>query len=498
MAVRVLLVLAVLVVFYGCGQSSPAPEELEKEGGVEPKTVTPSGPGQPETTQGGRSEPGAAATSSPKPNFVFILADDMRKDDLRYMPKTKALLKDQGMTFTNAFVSNSLCCPSRATIMRGQYSHNTGVWTNHSPGGWWEAYKEHEQDNVATRLDDAGYRTALLGKYFNGYHDTTYVPPGWDRWFGAFGFKYFDYDVNDNGRIRHFGTDEDDYVTDVLSRETQKFIGASASKPFFAYVAPIAPHTPYVPAPRHRHEFDGLMALRPPSFNEQDVSDKPPWIQESPVLDDSQLSEIDEQQEGRAELLQSLDDLVEEVVGKLRAEGELKNTYVVFTSDNGYQLGEHRIPKGKTQPYEESIRMPLLIRGPGVEAGVRTNKLALNTDYLPTFTDLAGIQTPEYVDGRSLQPLLEGSPTIWRSAILLERREVSVPAYEPFYGIRTSGGRKYIEYEDGFRELYDLRTDPYELSNSYDATAPPAELATRLQALKGCAGATCRAAEDGP
>ncbi len=443
-----------------------------------------------------------------KPNFVFILADDMRKDDLRYMPKTRALLGDKGMRFTGAYISLAQCCPSRATIMRGQYAHNTGVWDNaDSPQGGWQGYQTHgnEQDNLATNLHDAGYRTALLGKYLNHYKGT-FVPPGWSRWFAAFDPNavgtqpsYYDYRVNDNGTIRRFGATEQDYQTDVIRDETEKFIGARVNqrKPFFAYVTPVAPHGPPIPAPRHRHALDGEQAPRLPSFNEKDILDKPPWIRKRRPLGEAEIAKIDTYHEKRAETLLALDDLVEGVVDKLRSERVLSNTYVVFTSDNGWQEGEHRIRAKKGQPYEESVHMPLLVRGPGVQAGSVTKELTVNTDFFPTFTDLAGIQTPEYVDGRSLRPLLKGNAATWRDAILLERRNPRIPGAS-FYGIRTSEGIKYLEYEGGFRELYDLRTDPYELDNSYDAAAPPADLSTRLQVLKGCGGAECQAAEDGP
>jgi N-acetylglucosamine-6-sulfatase len=207
-----------------------------------------------------------AQTAPTKPNFVFILTDDMRYDDLKYMPKTRSLLKAKGMSFESAFASNSSCCPNRAAIMRGQYPHNTGVWrtVNASDGGW-EGYRTNgnEQDNVATRLDAAGYRTALIGKYFNGYANTTYVPVGWDHWFATFGFKYLDYDVNDNGTIRHFGASPSDYHTDVLSRQTRTFIGTSVARgePFFAYVAPIAPHPP--PPSRPPVTYPPTTARRP-------------------------------------------------------------------------------------------------------------------------------------------------------------------------------------------------------------------------------------------
>jgi arylsulfatase A-like enzyme len=372
------------------------------------------------------------------------------------------------MQFQNAFVSYPLCCPSRATIMRGQYAHNTGVWSNVAgPDGGWQGYVNHghEQDNVATRLHDAGYRTGLFGKYLNPYEGTT-VPQDWDDWFALMqpGDGFFDYYVNDNGTKKYFGNSDSDYSTDVFSKETQTFIDGSvgADKPFFAYVAPKAPHLPAIPAPRHVGAFDGEKAPRLPSFNEEDVGDKPPSIQSLPLLSPNQIARIDARHETRVESLQSVDELVEAVVGKLRNLGALDNTYVVFTSDNGFHHGEHRINAGKERPYEESIRMPLLVRGPGVRAGTTTNRLTLNTDFLPTFTDFAGVTTPEYVDGRSLRPVLEGTATSWRTAILLERRVDENPNAS-FYGIRTSAGKKYIEYGGGFKELYDLKADPYEL-----------------------------------
>ncbi len=443
-----------------------------------------------------------------KPNIVFILADDMRKDDLKYMPKTRSLLQDRGMSFQNAFVSNPLCCPSRATIMRGQYAHNTGVWSNVPPDGGWEGYQSqgNEEDNIATRLHDAGYNTALLGKYLNHYEGTA-VPPGWDDWFATFTFEYYDYDINDNGTLRHFGTDERDYQTDTLKRQARQFIDASLTRgtPFFAYVAPIAPHEPAIPAARDQHVFDGEKGVRLQSFNERDVSDKPPWVQRWPRLNADQIAKIDYRHERRVESLQALDDLVNGVVSKLRGAGEMKNTYVFFTSDNGWQEGEHRIPEEKAWAYEQSTHMPLLIRGPGIRAGSTTNELTLNTDFFPTFTDLADIPTPTYVDGRSLRSILEeDKPTAWRTAILLERRNPhpdrlqSSYAARSFNGIRTSSGRKYIEYALGSRELYDLNSDPYELTNLYDAATPPEGLSTRLEALKRCAGDECRAAENGP
>jgi len=456
----------------------------------------------------------AKAQSAPvQPNIVFILTDDMRKDDLKYMPKTTALLQSTSMTFENAFVSNALCCPSRSTIMRGQYSHNTGVWSNSSSdsssttAGGWLVYQQNgnETDNVATRLQGAGYKTGLFGKYLNGYDNTTYRPPGWDRWFGAFTLgtlHYFDYDVNDQGTITHYGTSASDYSTDVISKQADAFISSSALQgtPFFAYVAPLAPHDPSTPAPRDAHLYDGIQGPRLPSFNEADVSDKPSWIRNLSKLSSSQISAINKRHENRVESLQAVDDLVEGVVNTLNNANALDNTYIFFTSDNGFHHGEHRIPKQKWRPYEEDIHMPLMVRGPGVAAGSTTYNLTLNTDYMPTFLDLAGAQIPSYVDGRPLRPVLDGSATTWRSAILPEAAANYSPAYE---GIRTiSAGsvpaRNYIEYSGGTKELYNLDSDPYELTNVYNSIAPPSDLVSRLQALKGCAGSGCFTAENGP
>ncbi len=310
---------------------------------------------------------------------------------------------------------------------------------------------------------------------------------------------YFDYDANDQRTIKHFGTDGRDYQTDVLRRKTRDFIGVSAAagKPFFAYVAPRAPHLSATPAPRDLHAYDGLRAHRTPSFDELNVSDKPPWIRDLPRLSYAEKAAIDDRHESRIESLQAVDDLVAGVVGRLRDRGVMGNTYVFFSSDNGWHEGEHRVSFGKARPYEESVRVPLLVRGPGVAAGHNAQKLALNTDYLPTLTDLAGAQTPAYTDGRSLGPVLKGNATAWRSAVLLEAHHTPEGGATPASsGIRTSG-TKYVEYAGGKRELYFLGHDPYEQWNTYPAAKPSARLVSRLHALRTCAGGGCRAVENG-
>jgi arylsulfatase A-like enzyme len=488
---------------------------------------------------------GSLAQTAAQPNIVFILADDMRKDDLSktYMPQTTTELVEKGMSFQNAFVSNALCCPSRATIMRGQYSHNTDIWFNtnvYNPDpnvrdGGWLGYNgnRYEDDNVATNLQAVGYTTGLFGKYLNGYNETTVPPttppPGWDRWFAFTKLGYYNYDVNDNavnenGEIIHYGTKTTDYSTDVLSSQVQNFIRekAAQSKPFFAYVAPYAPHAPATPAPRDKQTFNQAKAPRLPSFNERDVSDKPPWIQSLRRLTSDDIANIDQRHENRVESLQAVDDLVAAVVRTLGEKPEvLANTYIVFTSDNGFHHGEHRIRLGKARPYEESVRVPLVIRGPGVQPPVppeeQPDELVLNTDYFPTFMELAGTQPPPYVDGRSLLPILTGpAPTSWRTAILIEGRKNSadpeIVLDRNYNGIRTSIS-KYIQYESisgsgSIHELYDLTpsVDPYELTNTYSSANPDvpplSDLRAQLNALKGCqpddpATQSCQTAEGG-
>jgi N-acetylglucosamine-6-sulfatase len=323
--------------------------------------------------------------------------------------------------------------------------------------------------------------------------------------------------MSDQGTVTHYGTSDADYKTDVISSQVDTFITQSTSSPqsppFFAYVAPVAPHWPSTPAQRDAHDFDGIQGLRLPSFDEEDVSDKPFWISQLPRLTSDKISAINDRHESRVESLQAVDDLVEGIVNTLNSptpDGAIPmdNTYVFFTSDNGFHQGEHRIPSGKQRSYEEDVHMPLLVRGPGVVAGTTTDDPALNTDYLPTFTALVGARRPPYVDGRSLKPVLKGNATSWRSAVLLEavRNDTYPPKTLAYRGIRTvrtsTTKSKYVEYAGGERELYRLGPDPYELTNTYDSASPPKTLAARLKALKTCAAnatlpkVTCQVAED--
>jgi N-acetylglucosamine-6-sulfatase len=455
------------------------------------------------------------------PNILFILTDDMRASDLKYMPNTQELLANQGVKFTEAFVTRSLCCPSRATILRGQYAHNHHVWVNVPPtGSFWKFYDQGlENSTIATWLNDDGYDTILIGKYLNRYSlyrsdnhtPTTYVPPGWDQWYGWEGsYKDADtkYDVNQNGQIITYYR-SDIHETDLYARTAERFIRQTAGgAPFFMYLSPNVPHDPAYYAPRHEGMFADEQLPRPPSFDEGDVSDKPEWVRTKPRLASTEVHKLMTLYRNRLRALQSVDEMVKRLVHALRDTGELPHTYLVFTSDNGIHLGEHRLQK-KATTYEEAIRIPLLIRGPGVPQGATRSQMVLNNDLAPTFADLNSAKVPSFVDGRSLKPLLSVNPPIsWRSAFLIEHRPSTedggvraIPAQEiPKYDAVRTSRYLYVEYPTtGEKELYDLRADPYELTNLY-ASAPPtllSDLQSTLGKLESCAGETCKKAENG-
>mgnify|MGYP000129692764 CR=1 FL=1 len=442
-----------------------------------------------------------------RPNIVLILTDD---EDVRihaFLPKTKALLEDRGAVFPNAFVPYPLCCPSRASLLRGQYPHNTGVLGNQPPLGGFDVFVQQglEASTVATWLQSVGYRTVFAGKYLNGYgdggSDPRHVPPGWTEWYAGLGgrpYGNYDYTLNENGRIVQYGHAAEDYLTDVIARKAVEAIerAVRAGQPFFLYLATYAPHAPAVPAPRHAHLFQDAPLPRPPSFNEADVSDKPTVIRRRPPLNPRSIARMEVLYRRRLQSLQAVDDLVETVVRTLARLGQLDRTYLVYTSDNGFHMGEHRLPPGKNLPYEEDIRVPLVVRGPGVRPGQRIDSLVVNTDLAPTFAEIAGITPPAFVDGRSLLPLLRGQSPRWRQSLLIQ---VRTPAGGGFEAIRTAEW-KYVVWRTGELELYNLRADPYELEN-LAASAPPelvAGLSARLRELARCAAEGCRAAEEAP
>ena len=447
------------------------------------------------------SQAGTSLAQTPeRPNIVLILADDMMTSDVEHMPQLNSLLTARGTTFGNAFVTDSICCPSRASILRGQYPHNHGVLTVDSAGAFHAFHSlGRESSTVATWLQEGGYRTILLGKYFNGYDNNTYIPPGWEEWYGTGGVGT---QFNENGTLVTYDPTVNN-PTDVLAEHATQYIERTSAdpRPFFMYLAPKPPHLQATVAARHQDAFADAKAPRAPSFNEQDVSDKPSWVRSKPLLSPEKEELIDQRYRERLQKLLALDELVGRVVARLETTGELDNTYLFFTSDNGFHMGQHRLMPTKQTAYEEDIRVPLIVRGPDVPAGRVLNHSALNNDFAPTFAELAGVPTPDFVDGRSLGSLLSSNPTSikdWRSAFLVEKWGNRVMPY-PYKAVRTLN-YSYVEYDEtGEQELYDLRSDPYQLQSQH-ASADPAfieHLSLRVKRLSNCAGASCRTAEGG-
>lgn len=495
--------------------------------------------------------PTTAAQSNP-PNIILILTDDLENHPtlLGTMANLQSLLIDQGVTFTNALVPISLCCPSRVSVFTGQYAHNHDIVKNTPPdGGFAKTWRQRvEATMFAPPLQAAGYRTVLLGKYMNGYplgSDPTYVPPGWDEWYvSKGGVNYYNYRLIENGQEVRYREKPEDYLTDVMADKAADFIRRNAElpqkPPFFIELSVYAPHGPAIPAPRHVNLYPNIQAPRGPSFNEADTSDKPRYIQALEPITSRKIGEIDAFYGDRVRSMQAVDDLIATVMDTLRETGDLANTYIIFTSDNGFHQGEHRIAKGKQSPYEESIRVPMIVIGPKVPKGVERSAVVSTIDLAPTFLDMAGVRGEALtnMDGRSLLPLLQrrAPKPSWRTAVLFEKirqssnplstasltaEDLAAPDDEDseivmseeemvaagitagiglpnFHGLRTER-YSYIEYTNrkGERELYDLQADPYQLDNMI-ARAPAELLAVfsaQLALLRTCQGNSCRTAD---
>ncbi len=480
-----------------------------------------------------------------RPNILFVLADDLDVQSMSAMPRTLTDVGKAGVRFSRYFVSVPSCCPSRVTTLRGQFAHNSGVRTNGSSNGGFDvAYKLGiEKDTIATRLHRSGYRTALIGKYLNGYPGIAgrrYIPPGWTTWASPVAgdpYSQYDYVLNENGVERAYGHEPSDYGNDVYMQLTDDFIRTSVAKkqPFFAFVAPYAPHKPSTPAPEDVGSFAGAQAPRTASFNQADVRAMPDYIRDLPPLTPDEIGAIDTIYQRRLESLQSLDRGIHGLVQTLRSLHQLRRTYIVFTSDNGFHLGQHRLPAGKQTPYDTDTRVPFMMRGPGIEAGTRNGHLVGNVDLAPTFADMARIGDIPFADGRSIMPLVGPTgerPKQWRAAYLLEHwREVSAAAS----GVPTTTGPKepadvdegglsgtkaldktvtkgrahvggwsavrtrdylYVKDVGGARQLYDVRTDPDQMHN-LAGRQPTLEqhLAKVLADLRKCNAKTCRKAD---
>lgn len=440
-----------------------------------------------------RSPAGAAAPADP-PNVVVVMTDDQSLPTVDVMRSVERELAGEGTTFENAFATYPLCCPSRASFLTGQYAHNHGVMDNHAPHGGYQAFDD--SGTLPVSLGRAGYRTAYMGKYLNGYRPNTRrelgdIPPGWDQWFAAISNPYFGGSFNANGRLREYG--HRTYQTDLLAKRGAGFVRQSANDdvPFFLTLAVKAPHVETarggtveaMPAPRHRGSFHGVPLPRSPAFNERDVSDKPSFVPAA-RFGRQQRSQIAQKYRGQLESVLAVDDAVATIVDELRAVDELDDTLIVFTSDNGLLLGEHRLD-GKTQLYDESARVPLIMRGPGMPEGATREQIVGNADLPATILELAGATPDRVLDGESLLPLAHDPELGAEGEILLENRKATA--------LRTPR-YMYAEHRGGERELYDMVEDPHQLESRHDdpeLAEVREQLAARLAELRDCVGATC-------
>jgi arylsulfatase A-like enzyme len=471
-------------------------------------------------------------TSARGPNVVVVMTDDQRSDDMTPLSSTRRLIGRAGVTFTRFYASYPVCCPARATFFTGQYAQNHGVGCLYPRcGGGYGALKQGEY--LPVWLERAGYATAHIGKFLNGYgkERAPDVPNGWTEWYGLvdhstyrmWGYKLHEKGAGDEGpRTRQYGQVLRErpryYQTDVLTGKAVDFIRRRApdTAPFFLSVAYLGPHHEsghtqaltgklVRPAPRHRGRYAGLPLPKPPNFNESDLDDKPWFVARwNRPISSSREHAITARRRERWESLLAVDDGVERIIGELRRTGELDNTYVIFTSDNGYMQGEHRIPEGKMLPYDASTHLPLLMRGPGIPRGRRTRALSGDVDLAATILEATPARPSHALDGRSVMPFARNvrlrslRPFLHTTAGQGARGHTNtreggargtqsrVPAWN---AVRTTRWL-YVEYHGGQRELFDLTRDRWELNS---VVGDP-RLRTRVRTLRRILGdlRTCR------
>jgi N-acetylglucosamine-6-sulfatase len=479
--------------------------------------------------------PSAAAAQEPDPrpaapNVVVLMTDDQTAGDMAVMPLTRRSIGAAGVTFTRSFVSYPVCCPSRATFLTGQYTHNNHVLCLYEwCGGGYGSLQTREY--LPVWLERAGYVTAHMGKYLNGYGSewSAEIPPGWTEWYGLIDhstYRMWGYKMFENGRVKEYGKPLAErartYQTDVLARKAVGFIARRAPRPepFFLSVAFLAPHheSGYVqrltgqlvrPAPRHRGRFRSRRFPRPRGYDEPDVSDKPWFLGRwNHRLTAAEHLAIAVRMRERRESLLAVDEAVDAIVKRLARAGELDNTYIIFTSDNGYMQGEHRVPLGKMLPYDPSTQVPLLIRGPRIPHNRKSKALVGNVDLAPTILDATPARSRIRLDGRSilpfardvslrsLRPLLHetggmGAFGRHKSEEGAKGQQPKVPAWR---AVRTTRWL-FVDYEGGQRELYDLKRDPAQL----DSLSGDPRYRVRLRTLRriladlsSCEGRACQ------
>jgi N-acetylglucosamine-6-sulfatase len=490
-----------------------------------------------------RGEKSHAASS--KPNIIMFTTDDQTLRDMIAMPKTQALIGNAGASFPHAYVSMSLCCPSRITVQTGEYAHNHHVMGNTPPQGGYGVF--NDKNDLPVWLQAAGYRTIHIGKMPNGFGtetNETYVPPGWGPFAGGvspssrgefYAFikpasAYTDFTLDENGTLKQYGPD--DYQTDIygdlaVDRIDNHFTNHS-NDPLYMQVQFFGPHDPATPAARHAGLFGGALLPIDASFNEKNVKDKPGWIRAIRRFGPGLIAKIQTRYQHRLESLLSVDDAIDKIVNELSAKGVLGNTYLIFTSDNGFMQGQHRLHQGKFAPYEPSIQVPLMIRGPGIPPGGQPRALVWNGDITSTILKAADANPGLQQDGRSLLPyardpnlkstrpiLIEtgppgstneaGTPVSAASARVKFSKyvknldqdhtaQIARAIVAPRYRAIRTGRYLLVKYSDESRELYDLSRDPFELKSKFkDSRYFPVRhfLLKKLKSLVGCAGEDC-------
>lgn len=435
-----------------------------------------------------------------KPNIIIILTDDQPYHTIQYMPNVQSELVNNGINFTNAYVTTPLCCPSRASILTGKYVFNHGVKTNRIPNGGATLFDD--SSTLPVWLQSNGYKTTLIGKYLNDYDALPegYIPPGWDEW-NALVQKdtnrdfYFGYTLNENGKITQYGFDDKDYSSDVFNKKAIDFIRENSHQPFFLMFMAYAPHQPYLSAERHKDMFkvydETFSIYKPENYFEEDISDKPVWLNTYQPQSQDYVEKVHQRM---LRSLMSVDDVVGDIVEVLEKEKIRNNTIIIFMSDNGFALGDHRLI-GKACPYDICLQIPLVISYPDKITISRSDpNLILNLDIAPTLLKLAGVAPSSLTfDGKSFDSLLTNPIEPWRDGFLIEQyeddgEERSMTSLVPAYvGFRTNEW-KYIEYETGEQELYNLLTDPYEMNNLADLPEYQRIIQTmqaRINAIKG-------------
>jgi N-acetylglucosamine-6-sulfatase len=450
----------------------------------------------------------ATSAHAAGPNIVVIMVDDMPAHMLAQMPLTRSAIGSAGVTFNQAFTEFSLCCPSRVTFLLGQYAHNHHVESNIAPGGGFQKFRPLQGQTIAVRLQGAGYRTAMIGKYVNQYpapDDPLHVPPGWNNWVSLLRNVS---EITTNSQINRNGMRGrlSGYQTDALATEARNFITQSvtANTSFFVWLSFSAPHMPATPASRHAELFASAAAPRTAAFNETNVSDKPALLR-LPSLTSAQIAEADDAYRRQLRSLRAVDEAVRGLRDHLRSLGKLGSTYIFFVSDNGFHNGEHRMPisigGGKQFAYEVDLRIPLLVRGPGVVHRINDGHMVVNVDLAPTIMAIAGLTSAaNAMDGRSLLPLLRGqTPSVWRRSFpIVKYVDPNQRQFPGYFGVRTTR-YTWVEWANGQRELYDHIRDPQNLTNLASASTL-AGVRTTLSAiarrLSTCARNTCRTIEN--